>query len=95
MRRHASVYSTVPLPASESELAERKPVSVQPGSGEGAVHGGETSKGLGSGPGWLRQCGVSGLILAAMALGMALALWWNWPVVVGLARFSAENGGPF
>ena len=95
MRIHASVYSTVPLPASESELAERKPVSVQPGSGEGAVHGGETSKGLGSGVGWLRQCGVSGLILAATALGMALALWWNWPVVVEIAQFSAENGGPF
>jgi len=28
---YASVHGSVPLPASESELAERKPVSVQPG----------------------------------------------------------------
>ena len=91
---YASVHSSVPLPAPESELAERKSSPVQSGSGEGAVHGGETSKGLGSGPRWLRQCGVSGLILAAMAAGMALALWWNWALVVELAQFSAESGGP-
>jgi hypothetical protein len=91
---YASVHSSVSLPASESELAEWKPSSVQSGAGEGAVFGGEASKGMGSGPGWLRQCGVSGLILAAMALGMALVLWWNWPLVVELARFSEESGGP-
>ena len=61
--RHASVYSTVPLPASESELAERKSAFVQSGASEGAVRGGEASEGLGAGARCLRSRGVSDLIV--------------------------------
>ena len=96
---YASLSSRILLPAPVAELASGKcSASVQSGASSGALFCAEAKFPAGpcAGAGLLRESGFSLMILlGSFAVASAVAVWWVWPTIAMLARFSAENGGPF